>query len=417
METEHHKTQIEETNPAAPAIKSKLAKGLHWQLLLGVAVVVACLALFGRQSSHGKTLLNTNAEDLITVPVIKVVREDLARSENFDAEFRPYQVIDLHAAVAGFVESIEVDIGDRVKKGALLATLQIPELAEDMERAAATELRDEKIVDQAAARYQDAHVAWVRLNTINHNKPHLVAQQDLDTAQAKDSAAEAGLAAAKEDVHVAQAELNKLKAILNDCKITAPFSGVITKRYADVGALVQGGVSPSGAAMPLVRLSQNDRLRLDFPVSVSFVHDIKLGDPVEIRIAATGQTIHGKITRFTHDVEMATRTMETEVDVTNADLSLTPGIYAEASLELQRHRNVLAIPTDALSDLKSPIAFVVNDKNQIEERPLTLGLVTPDKFEVTAGLKENDLVMIGNRAQVKPGQKVATKLMGTGNNP
>jgi len=286
-----------------------------------------------------------------------------------------------------------------------------------MERAAATELRDEKIVDQAAARYQDAHVAWVRLNTINHNKPHLVAQQDLDTAQAKDSAAEAGLAAAKEDVHVAQAELNKLKAILNDCKITAPFSGVITKRYADVGALVQGGVSPSGAAMPLVRLSQNDRLRLDFPVSVSFVHNIKLGDPVEIRIAATGQTIHGKITRFTHDVEMATRTMETEVDVTNADLSLTPGIYAEASLELERHRNVLAIPTDALSDLKSPIAFVVNDKNQIEERPLTLGLVTPDKFEVTAGLKENDLVMIGNRAQVKLGQKVATKLMGTGSIP
>jgi multidrug resistance efflux pump len=70
-----------------------------------------------------------------------------------------------------------------------------------------------------------------------------------------------------------------------------------------------------------------------------------------------------------------------------------------------------------LSDLKSPIAFVVNDKNQIEERPLTLGLVTPDKFEVTAGLKENDLVMIGNRAQVKLGQKVATKLMGTGSIP
>jgi RND family efflux transporter MFP subunit len=417
METEHKMGQIEKKAPSAPESTPKLCKGLPWKLLLGAAAVVACLALFGRQSSPGKTLLSTSADDLITVPVIKVCREDLARSEIFDAEFRPYQVIDLHADVAGFVQSINVDIGDRVQEGDLLATLKIPELAEEIERAAATEVRDEKMVDQAAATYKEAHLTWTRLATINHNKPHLVAQQDLDNAEAKDSAADAGLAAAKENVKVAQAELDKLKAILNDCKITAPFSGVITKRYADVGALVHGGVSSSGAAVPLVRLSQNDRLRLDFPVSVSFVHDIKLGDSVEIRIAATGQIIHGKISRFTREVEMATRTMETEVDVPNHDLSLTPGIYAEASLELERHPQVLAIPTDALSDLKSPIAFVVNGKNQIEERPLTLGMITPENFEVVSGLKENDLVMIGNRSQVKPGQKVLTKLMGVGNIP
>jgi multidrug efflux pump subunit AcrA (membrane-fusion protein) len=150
---------------------------------------------------------------------------------------------------------------------------------------------------------------------------------------------------------------------------------------------------------------------------VSFVHDIKLGDPIVIRIVATGQTIHGKISRFTRDVEMATRTMETEVDVPNADLSLTPGIYAEASLELERHPNVLVIPADALADLKSPLAFVVNSQNQIEERTLTLGLTTPDKFEIVSGLKENDLVMIGNRSQVKPGQKVEPKLMAAGSLP
>jgi RND family efflux transporter MFP subunit len=416
METEHIKTEIE-TPPAPPASGGRKgwARVLNWKIiaLLGVGALV----LIALQSTRGTSRPASVSDNIITVPVVKVGRGDLVRTEAFDAEFRPYQVIDLHAEVAGFVQDIRVDIGDRVQKGDLLATLQIPELAEDTERAVAAQMRDEKMVDQASAAYEDAHLTWNRLATIDRNKPHLVAQQELDTARAKDSAAEAGLAAAKQNVMVAEAELHKLKAILNDCKIVAPFSGVITKRYADVGALVQGGVSPSGAAMPLVRLSENDRLRLDFPVSVSYVHYIKAGDPVEIRIAATGQVLHGKISRFTHNVDMATRTMESEVDVPNADLSLTPGIYAEVSMELERRPNVLMVPIDVLSNLKSPTVFVVNGENQIEERPLTLGLTTPDKFEVVSGLKENDLVMIGNRAKVKPGQKVEPKLMEAGSPP
>jgi RND family efflux transporter MFP subunit len=386
-----------------------LRRVLNWKLIAAVALVGVILIAW--QSSHGMTHEIADTNDVMTVPVVKVDREDLARNESFDAEFHPYQVIDLHAEVAGFVESIGVDIGDPVKKGDVLATLQIPELAEDIESAAARELRDEKMVEQAAATYEDAHLGWTRLTTIDHNKPHLIAQQNLDTAKAKDQAAEAGLAAAKQDVKVAEAELNKLKAMLNYCKITAPFPGIITKRYADVGALVQGGVSPSGAAMPLVRLSQNDRLRLQFPVSVSYVQYIKIGDPVEIRVAATGQVIHGKISRFAHNVDMATRTMETEVDVPNPDLSLIPGIYAEASLKFEKRQKVLAIPTDALSNLKSPTVLVVNADNRIEERPLVVGLTTATKFEVLSGLKENDLVIIGNRSQVKPGQKVEPKLI------
>jgi multidrug efflux pump subunit AcrA (membrane-fusion protein) len=142
------------------------------------------------------------------------------------------------------------------------------------------------------------------------------------------------------------------------------------------------------------------------------VHFVKVGDPVEIHISATGQTIHGKVSRFTRNVEMDTRTMETEVDVPNPDFSLTPGIYAEARLEFERHEHVLAVPAETLSNLKNPTAFVDNREHVIEERPLKLGLATPDGFEILSGLKENDLVMIGNRSQVQPGQKVDVKLMG-----
>ena len=117
-------------------------------------------------------------------------------------------------------------------------------------------------------------------------------------------------------------------------KITAPFSGVITKRYSDPGALIQAGTSTG--SLPLVRLSQNDKLRAVFPVSVSFVSRIKVGDPVEIRIdSSLNRTISGKVARFSRKVETSTRTMDVEVDVPNADLSLIPGIYATAMLTIE----------------------------------------------------------------------------------
>ncbi len=383
-----------------------------WKIVVCALIGLGGFILVAHSASHGKTIPPGQNDAILTVPVIKVDREDLSRSESFDAEFRPYQVIDLHAEVAGFVKSINVDIGDQVKQGDLLATLEIPELPQEIERAEAAKVRDEKKADQAAASYEDAHLSWTRLEKINESKAHLISQQDLDTARAKNAAADANLAAAKEDVKVSQAELDRLMAIQNDCKIIAPFPGVITKRYADVGALVQGGVNPSGSGMPLVRLSENARLRLDFPVSVSYVQYIKSGVPVEIQIAATGRILHSKISRFTHNVDMATRTMDSEIDVPNEDLSLTPGVYASVRLELERHANTLTVPGQALSNLKSPTALVVNDRQEIEERRLTIGLATPDRFEVLSGLKENDMVVIGNRSQIKVGQKVEIKLIG-----
>ena len=411
METDTTLPENEKPTPSCRKTKSTY----FLKLLLATAIV--CLIVFTlawRRSSHLELRANTIADDLITVPVVKVSRENLVQCCTFEAEFRPYQAIDLHAKVAGFVQSIRVDIGDRVQAGDVLAILNIPGLKEDLERAVAAELRDEKKVLEASAGYDDAHLTYTRLFTINQAKPHLVAKQDLDTSSAKDRSAEAALAAANQNVQVSQAELKKLQAIRGFCTITAPFSGVITKRYADEGALVQGGVNPSGAALPLVRLSQNDRLRLVFPVTVSSVPFIKEGDPVHIRILQTGRTFEGKVSRFTRNVDMATRTMDAEVDVPNPDLALIPGIYAEATLNLEHRDNALTVPAGALSNLKSPTALVLTTENKIEERPLTLGMATGEKFEVISGLKENERVIVGSRAKVEPGQKVEPRLIETG---
>jgi RND family efflux transporter MFP subunit len=391
-----------------PPAKRWLAKFLNWKIM-AAALAIGCLVVLGSLRANTRTA-EPEASPM-AVAVAKVTREDLSLEHVFEAEFRPYQEIDLHAKVAGFVQSIKVDIGDEVREGDVLATLEIPELPEDLERASALERRNEEEIRRAQAAYEDAHLAFNRLSAINKEKPHLVAQQDLDTGQARDRTAEAALAATRQEVQVSQAEVKKLRAMADYCKITAPFSGVITRRFADQGSLVQGGVSPSTQAMPLVRLSQTDVLRLIFPVSISYVTRIQNGDLVEIRVQGVEKPIAGKICRFSRKVDTETRTMEVEVDVVNRGLKLIPGVYATVALKLDHREKVLAVPAEAVSRQKTCTVIVLNQQNEIEERPVTLGLETPEKIEVLAGLNENDLVMVGSRAQVRPGQKVEPKLL------
>jgi RND family efflux transporter MFP subunit len=164
--------------------------------------------------------------------------------------------------------------------------------------------------------------------------------------------------------------------------------------------------------MPLVCLSDNYRLRLDFPVSVAYVKDIQLGDRVEVRVQSLkGKPFTGTISRSTQKVDEDTRTMIMEIEVPNPKLELVPGMYATVVLQVDRRPQVLAIRTEAISTDKKTLVYVVNREQEIEERPVTLGLETPGKYEVVDGLKEGDLVMIGSRSRVKPGQKVEAKLI------
>ncbi len=389
-------------------------KKTSWRMFgwrTGIAIVLVVISMPVYHAFRGSAKANANVAKSPSVAVAKVIREDLMQELVVEAELRPYEEIDLHAKVAGYLEKINVDIGDRVEAGQLLATIEVPELADDITRGEATLKRSEQEVKRAQAAYEESHLAYNRLLAVDKSQPNLVAQQEIDTAQGKDLVAESTLAAAKDQVEVTRAELNKLKTMLKYSRITAPFSGVITKRYADPGALIQAGISSSTQAMPLVRLSQNDRLRLAFPVSVSFVSKINIGDPVEIRVDSINRVLTGKVARSTRKVETATRTMEVEVDIANTDLALIPGMYASVLLRLDRRDKALVVPVEAVSRQKIATVFVVNPQNRIEEHTISLGLETPHKLEVLAGLRENDLVMIGSRTQVKAGQQVEPKLI------
>lgn len=376
----------------------------------------------------------------------------MAQEVSFDGELRPFEEIALHSRASGYLQSITVDAGDRVKAGQVIATIEVPELKDDLNRSETMRRKAEQDVRKAedeVSRLQEevkrteaeikraeaAHVemrsSLQRLMTVSKTRAGLVAEQELDVAQARERTGEAqvavaraahsaavatvksavtAVASAKDQVAVAESEVRKVRTLLDYSRITAPFAGVVTKRYADPGALIQAGTS--SGAVPLVRLSHMEKLRLVFPVSLSFVARIKPGDPVQVRVASVGRTVPGAVSRITRRVDTATRTMEAEVDLPNADLALIPGVYATVSVKFDRNESALIVPVEAVQrEKKGASVLVVKADGSLEERTVTVGLETPAKLEITGGLAENELVVVGNRSQLKPGQKVTTKLV------
>ncbi|MGD1088518.1 MAG: efflux RND transporter periplasmic adaptor subunit [Verrucomicrobiota bacterium] len=374
------------------ALKSGLLGTLTVVFVIGLGV------LWAVHHAHAQVPVNADLTAVPTAGVAKVTREDLYKEVTIAAEFRPYVEVELHAKVSGYVSRMNVDFGDQVKAGQLLATLEVPELQDELDNAQATE-------QKAGADYTNAHLIYTRLLSVNKDHPNLVAEQDLDTAQANELTTAAAIAGAKADVE-------KYQTLVSYTQITAPFDGVVTRRYADPGTLIQAGTSSDTQAMPLVRVSDNYRLRLDFPVTVDYVKDVQPGDSVEVRVESlNGKTFTGRISRFTHDVDDNTRTMITEIEVPNPNLELVPGMYATVVLKVEKHLQALAVPTEAVIGDKTPTVYVVNHDNQIEERAVKLGLETPDKYEILSGLREGDLVVIGNRSGFQAGQKVEPKLI------
>lgn len=392
----------------------------------------ASVALVGAASACTRAsagVADSSKTQAPTVAAAKVVRGDIAQVLTVSAEFRPYQEIDVHAKVAGYVKSINVDVGDRVTAGQLLATLEVPELQDQLRQDDATIKRASEEINRAQADlertqslHEVAHLNATRLSDVMKTRPKLIAQQDIDEATSRDRVAEAqvatakaALAAAGEQLEIARADQGKTRTLLAYARINAPFAGVITHRYADTGAMIQAGTSSQTQTMPVVRLSQNSTLRLIIPAPESTVPRIHLGAPVDIKVQSLGRTFRGTVARFADRLDADTRTMRVEVDVPNPKLELVPGMYAEASLAIDQATNVLVVPVQAIDRSQAtPKVLVVSGaegNQQIEIRNITLGLESSERVEVSSGLNADDLVIVGNRAQLKSGMRVVAKVM------
>jgi RND family efflux transporter MFP subunit len=370
--------------------------------------------------SNGKTP-ETRADEIPSAKVATAARGNIAHTLSLAGQFQPYQVVDVHPKVTGFMAKINVDIGDRVHKGQTLAVLEVPELKAQLQGAGFETqqaqddlLRAQHEIKRAEATHAALHADYQRLLETSKAQPGLVAQQELDDAQSKDlssesqvDAAKSAADAAREHQQAAHSEKDRVQALQNYTNVVAPLDGVIVWRYADTGALIQSGTNSNDQDIPIVRLSQSGLLRLRMPIPESDVKYVHVGDAMQLRVDAIGRSFTGKIVRFTRDVNFETRTMETEVDVDNHDLSISPGMYANAQMQLAHVENVTTIPVEALV-LKGnrQVVYALDADNRIHIRNVEIGIQGSKLAEVKSGLEPGDRVVLGGQENYREGEQV-----------
>jgi RND family efflux transporter MFP subunit len=371
---------------------------------------------------------NAHAAEVPSAKVAVAARGDIAHTLSLAGQFQPYQVVDVHPKVTGFMAKINVDIGDRVRKGQTLAVLEVPELNAqlkgtefEVQRAKDDLLRAQNEIRRDEAIHSALHTDYERLLETSKAQPGLIAQQELDDAESKDlssesqvDAAKAAAAAAEQHAEVAHTDNDRVQALKNYTNVVAPLDGVIVWRYADTGALIQSGTNSNEQDIPIVRLSQSGLLRLRMPIPENDVQYVHVGDPMQVRVDAIGRSFTGKIVRFTRDVNFETRTMETEVDVENQDLSISPGMYANTEMQLARASNVTTIPVEALV-LKGnqESVYSLDASNRVHIRNVEVGLSGSKLAEIKSGLQPGDRVILGGQENYSEGEEVSPILTQT----
>jgi RND family efflux transporter MFP subunit len=397
-----------------------------WVLISAPALCLAAVLLAWHIHRRGTAV--EAAPGPPTAQVAVAQRGSIDQVLTLAGQFQPYQMVDVHPKVSGFIRHIYVDIGDRVHQGETLAVLEVPELqaqlagtVSEVARAKDEIVRAQHEVARAESTHDALRLDNQRLQDTAKAQPGLIAQQELDDAQAKDlssaadvDAAKAGLAAAEKGLQVAQADNQRVSAISDYTRVVAPLDGVIVWRYADTGALIQSGISSNSQDLPIVKLAQSNLMRLRLPVPESYVRYVHLGDSVKVRVDALGRSFIGSIVRFTRDLNFETRTMETEIDVPNPDLAIDSGMYADVLMGLNHADNVVTVPVGAivLHEAQQQ-AYVVDSGNVVHIRDVQVGIEGAQLAEIKGGLEPGDRVILGGEEKYRDGETIAPQIAST----
>lgn len=371
-----------------------------------------------------KARVNQPLHNAAFVSVVSATTKKLQRQLVVSSELIPFQQIDVYAKEAGYVRQLNVNYGTRVRAGQVMAVLEIPELQMQLDQddamisdAADGIARAQHNLAAVEAQRQVSQLQYERLDGVAKSKPGLVAQQEVDDAHGKDLSLAAQVDSARSALQAAQSQLAQARAkrghdqsLFDYSRIIAPFDGIVTERYANLGTLMQSGTNSSTQALPLVQLSQDNSFRLAIPVAEEYVRYIRIGAPVEVSVPSLNRDLVGKLIRFSEDVKADTRTMHTEVNVPNPNRVLLPGLYAEAKLTLDSNANSVAIPLEAVSsDSEQKNVWVVDLSNKASLQNVTLGIETANDVEVVSGLKAGDSVIVGDRSGLETGETVCPK--------
>ncbi len=350
---------------------------------LGCVVAIPIFAIIGflawqniAASKVSREKSEASASPAVRTVIVQHPSPKPAESELLlPADVQAFRQTTLYAQTPGYLKRWLVDLGDGVKEGQLLAEIDTPQLDQQFAQARAA-------LEQAQANLGIAQTTAARWQDLL--KTHAVAAQDADE---KLSAAKAQIA----NVAAAQANVDALAALEAFKKIVAPFEGTITSRSVEMGSLVSVGSSPT----ELFKIAQTDRLRVLVNVPQAYMRSVEVSMKADLLAREYGPRVFpGAVTRTAKAIDLASRTLLTEVEMPNADGALLPGMYAQIRFHITDKLGGVLIPSSALIVRSAgPMAAVVDAQKRYAYRKISLGLDLGSQIEVTEGLKTDDLVV------------------------
>lgn len=300
---------------------------------------------------------------------------DITRSIQLLGEIKPLQQVTLHAKVSGYVKSLRADLGDRVEAGAILAEIEVPELVADEART--------------RAELALAELEHKRLQEAQRQAPDLVTRQAVDAAEAK--------------LAVARAQHQRNATLLSFATIRAPFAGVVSRRFVDVGAFVPAGGTPS----PLFLLTDSSTVRVQVSVPENEATLVSTGQPLGVTTEATGaKAFPSKVARIAGALDHPSQTMLVEGDLPNPAGELKPGMFATVKLGLETHVRTPLLPLTAVLMEKAVATAYVNEGGIARRRVLKAGFNDGTHLEVLGGLKPDEAVVLPAGATLTDGQRL-----------
>jgi RND family efflux transporter MFP subunit len=367
------------------------------------------LALTGcRGHTPAQTMDNAAAVGPQTVEVVKVVEQPLNVMLSLPGELTPYQTVALYSRVTGFVKTITVDRGSRVRAGQQLAALEAPELVAQRSEAQSKLQGAEAQLAAVRAKADASASTYERLKAASAT-PGVVAGNDVVLAQKAVEADQSQISAATQNVEAARQALKSVSDMEGYLRITAPFSGVVTERNVHPGALV-GPTGGPGTATPIVRIVVSNRLRLVIPVPEAYTAGVTNGTSLTFTVAAyPGQTFTGTVSRISQSVDVATRTMAVELDVNNADGRLAPGTFCQVKWPVRRTAPSLLVPDGSVASTTGRTFVIRVRGGRTEWVDVKTGLTSGPLVEVFGDLQPGDEIAARGTDELKAGASVQVK--------
>ena len=368
-------------------------RGLVWTCLCVVALVRG----MDRAAAQGPS---GAGKQPLSVPVAPVVAQGVSRTLALPGDLAAFQDVEIHARVQGFIDTITVDRGSTVRKGAPLARVDAPELKAQLAEAEAKVQAADAQLSEAQAGLAAEQATFDRLKKAAET-PGVVAGNDVQVAEQKVIGAKARVAAATRQIEARRQAARSLSEVESYLQVTAPFDGVVTERSAHVGTLV----GPNSG--PIVRLQQVSKLRLIAAIPEAYVATVTQGQSIPFTVAAyAGETFPATVARVARALDLKTRTMAVELDVANTTGRLAPGMFAELQWPVKRSGASLLVPRTAVA-VTTERTFVVRVRNGVAEWvDVKRGAAVDNLVEVTGALQPGDEVAVRGTDELRAGTPV-----------